>query len=1091
MFEKNRKIMVILVVLLFLFSGLFFTDLGSQKDRVSNNYVNKVPNNGRVPENIEKSGLQVHALTFNHLGSSVNGNNKVPQSTHSVNVYFKFRDYNSSLGQLYVTLSNKKSSVSQVTNTPYLNISTNSGNYNYSICFINSTHINSTFRSTESIQLNELNGTIDTSVSLNYTITLPRLYVESLNLKTNLISTEILKENLEFYSSANKISAAVNYYNTFTLNPEFILLNGTYESQIMLNLASVNTTLTFSGSYVNQKTITLPYYHAFIVEISDFPYSANYSLELRNNLFSMRAYGQFLLTQGQLSAIYVPNGTFTIEVQLNGFLGSEILKLNKVLDLTGLTIYNYVIPVMKEYIIPVIGEKQLTLCSVNQNLSVSILDNYYSSSSSGNMSVYGLPTTSLFNLRYESYQTYLSEERFVSSFKSLSLNFSQVNFTTSDYTNGSFGMGIISQYNSNLSPSEINNYIQFSTTKNYMSVTLPDHQVEVALSVFNMSSKYSREVDVNPSSISSFYFSPVNVYWGEIVVSNLPSNKEAIYVNSTAQGHYSCFSGYGTITGSNSTYATFKVPEVQGENNIEISIILNNSQIFGLSEKLNIENNGNITIMKVPTLTGFSLNVENFDLKSLFNVFVLSNFNLPISLSSSFSNILPNYTAYIGEIHIRGNGTTYAYMPSGTYYSYLVLSIIFTETVIKLPNLTVSSGAKINLDIPNFSLLLFKNPGLNILTSRISISGQNFSSGITPGIISGNGFILGIFSLSSISAVTFIVPLHTEVTISSSSCISGVYVNPPEQSFFTENFVNYFSVTSSFASVKEYRVNFKAENLGNGVNWKVTVFNKTSSTSVNSSSNNSCIYFYLPNGSYNYTVQANSSEYKANDSIGNFTVLGQELNITISFEKYQKVQAKYTAIFNEKGLSKGIAWSVTIGTDIYFSTATSIYVNLTNGTYSYGVSSIKGYNLANGSGSFKIDGKNASINVTFTPIPVVPTKYTVTFKEEGLKNGTMWYIIFNNKNVSTKNDTVSFIVTNGTYSYKSGNVSGYDVTPLNGNVDVKGNNVTVSITYTLIQSKNSPGSNTLSSNLYVIIAIIAAVIIVAAVLLVMWKPKSP
>ncbi|MGP6240379.1 hypothetical protein ACNF40_08255 [Cuniculiplasma sp. SKW4] len=1086
MFEKNRKIMVVMVVSLFLFSGLFFINSEGQKDKVSNNLTNNAANSQMVLENSGMSGLEVHKLSYKQPELSISQNNKTPQSSHFVTVYFKFKNYNSSLGEIYVTLTDKSVGLTQGTNNPYLNISTNSGIYNYSISFFNYTSYSS-----ESIRLNELNGTINTSVTLNYTVTLPRFYVESLNLKTNIIPAEILTESLAFYSPTDKISTQVNFYNMFTLSPKFILLNGTYNSQIMLNMGVVNTTLTFSGSYVSQETVTLPYFHSFVLEFSNFPYSANYSLELIKGLFTIITAGSITLTNAQLSPIYLPNGTFMIEVQFNGFLGSEILQAKKVLNLTGVSIYDYVIPTMKEYAIPVNGEKDLTLCSANQNLSISILDDYNSLSSSGTMNVYGFTSTSIFNLMYESYKSNYSEETFVSNFQSLSLNFSQVNFSTpAIYKNGTFGMGIISQSDFNLSSSAINNYIHLFSSNNYLNVTLPDHQVKVLLSDFNMSSRYTEEVNINPSKINSFSFSSVNVLCGEIVVRNLPSNEEAIYLNSTSHSNNSCFSGYGSITGTNSSIAIFKVPEIQGENNIEVSIILNNSQIFGVSENLNIKNNGNITNINVPKLDGFYLNVENFDRIGFFNVLILSNFKIPISLSSSLSTVLPNYTAFIGEMHLEGNGTTYAYMPSGTYYSYMALSIIFTETVLRLPNVTVSSGAKINIEIPDFSVLVFEKPGLNLLTSRISISGQNFSSEISPGIFSGNGFLPGIFSLSSISFLPFIVPIHTEVTISSSTCISGVYVNPSEQSLYTENSINYFSVTASFSPVKEYRVNFIAQDLGKGVYWKVTIINKTSSNSVNASSNTSCIYFNLPNGSYNYTVQVNSSEYKATDSMGNFTVSGKELNITISFEMYQKVQTKYTAIFQEKGLSKGTAWSVTIGTIIYFSTANHIYVNLTNGTYSYSVGNIKGYNLSNGSGSFQINGKNTSINVTFTPVPVLPAKYTVTFKEEGLSNGTMWYIIFDNKNVSTKNATLSFMVTNGTYSYKTGNVSGYNVTPLNGNVDVKGNNVTVSITYTLIQTKTSPSSNTLSSNLYIIIAIIAAVIIVAVVA-VIWKRKSP
>ena len=1097
MYSKKRKFMVIFVVLLFLFSGLLFNNFVNENGKIGDVKVNGAANNQEKLADSYKNKLEVHSISEKQMNILTARNYKVPVPTQQVTVKFIFSDYNPSQGSLCVDLikstSNGISSTTRTTSNSFLNITMPAGQYNYSISLVNTTSFSS-----ETINFNELNGTINTSSSLTYPVKLPNVYLESLVYKSNLIPIEVNEENIYMYNPETKISSNINYYS-YTMNPSFLMMNGTYNTQISLNLETVHPTLTFSGSNVNQKTITFQDFHAFTLELSNFPYSADYYYEICKNSFSMAIPGLINISSvDQLHTFYIPNGTFKVSLGISNFEGSETLQTNKVLNLTGISLYVYYIPTLHPYKIPVNGEKQLSINLMDQNLSIIISDSYSSTSISGNLNLYGFNSTMLVEVNYESYRANQSSELLVSTFQSLSLNFSQVYVNISGiYKNGSFGMAILTHPFVNSSFVYSDNGPAFLTSKNEINVTLPNHEDEMLLYDFNGSVRYVQAVDINPSVTHSYSFSPPNSYYGEVAVTNVPTNEESIYVNSTNQTQFSCFTGYGTETVSNSSSATFKMPEIQGKNNFEVSVRLSNSQLIGVSGRANVNSNGNLTKIEIPKLDKFYLDVGNYNVKGLFNILILSNFKMSSSGFSQLSSTLPNYTAIIGEIEIKGNGTTDVYMPSGDYYSYFVLSDILTITEVKLSNITVTSDATINLNLPNFSVLVMEKSGVGIFVSSISVSGSNFISEIPSGIFSSNGLLFGLFSPYDIQGIPYIVPRNTEVTISASSCVSGVYVNPPEQSLYTGNAVNYFAITISFTNVKEYKVDFIAKNLGNGVEWKVNVFNKTSSVGVNSSSNSSCIYFYLPDGSYNYTILVNNSQYKANVSNGNFSISGHGINITVSFETYQKIAAKYMVIFHEKGLSSGMGWSVTIGTLISFSTESSICVNETNGTYSYSVYNINGYSLTNGSGSFNVNGKNVYVNVTFTKIKITPLRYNVTFNEKGLASGVRWYIIFNNTNMSTTNASISFNVPNGTYTYRSGNVNGYNVTPINGNVNVKGQNVSISITYTAIQSKTSPNKtsapgspNILSDYIYLIIAI-AAVAIIAAAVIIMRRGGSP
>ena len=87
----------------------------------------------------------------------------------------------------------------------------------------------------------------------------------------------------------------------------------------------------------------------------------------------------------------------------------------------------------------------------------------------------------------------------------------------------------------------------------------------------------------------------------------------------------------------------------------------------------------------------------------------------------------------------------------------------------------------------------------------------------------------------------------------------------------------------------------------------------------------------------------------------------------------------------------------------------------------------------------------------------------------------------------------SFPLTNGTYSYTVGNISGYNTSEPSGSLTVNGKNTLQSITFSSVPStttkpkKPSPSSNT---DLYIIVGAVAAVAVVGAVITIVMKKKK-
>ncbi len=195
----------------------------------------------------------------------------------------------------------------------------------------------------------------------------------------------------------------------------------------------------------------------------------------------------------------------------------------------------------------------------------------------------------------------------------------------------------------------------------------------------------------------------------------------------------------------------------------------------------------------------------------------------------------------------------------------------------------------------------------------------------------------------------------------------------------------------------------------------------------------------------------------------------------------------YLVTFIESGLPSGTSWSVTFNGTTQTSTTGTITFSVPNGSYSYTVGSVMGYNSSPSSGSISVSGSSINQAITFTAIKKTISNYTVTFTESGLPSGTAWYVNLSNgmKSGAITSSTYSFSLANGSVSYTISGTSGYSANSTAGSFTVNGHNLSISVKFT---KPSTPASSITAIEEY---SIVGAVVAIALIGLFIWKRRSP
>ena len=350
-------------------------------------------------------------------------------------------------------------------------------------------------------------------------------------------------------------------------------------------------------------------------------------------------------------------------------------------------------------------------------------------------------------------------------------------------------------------------------------------------------------------------------------------------------------------------------------------------------------------------------------------LYALSNNGIITQINASTMSIiktvevLPHIISYIPLFAVKGEN---AYVANETGNSLTIVNLTtYKLNQVKLPSnytpMTVVQyyGSDMLVGGMNYSNELY-----NITTGSLStgpnISGVATSS--TYNYISGTVYIFsanGESFFGSIGNVTAVNPVNSKVL----SRIPGVIVEfsaifiPNTQTIYA---AVYFGIVPEYSTLRYYSVTFTESGLPTGVTWYVNLTDGQTFSSTTST-----LSFAEENGSYPYTIATSDKTYKPSSSSGSFIISGAMVSKSVAFS-----EVKYKVTFTESGLPAGVTWYVNLTDGQTFSSTTNtISFSETNGTYSYSIGKISGYNISKSSGSLTVSGKNVTESITFSSVP--------------------------------------------------------------------------------------------------------------------------
>lgn len=303
--------------------------------------------------------------------------------------------------------------------------------------------------------------------------------------------------------------------------------------------------------------------------------------------------------------------------------------------------------------------------------------------------------------------------------------------------------------------------------------------------------------------------------------------------------------------------------------------------------------------------------------------------------------------------------------------------------------------------------------------------------------------------------------------------------------------VNGASISTSILFVNtanRFNTTFTETGLPAGTNWGVT-YNGT----LQFSRTTSIVFLGMINGTFAFNVSAVGSRVPTPVS-GSSTVQGADTSEAIVFNM------TYTATFSQTGLPSTTSWSVDVGsTHVSGNTASLVFPDLVNHTYTFSVGAVSGYTSTPPTGTFSVAGSSVTVAISFRV--AVHTQYTVAFTESGLPNGTSWSVTFNGTTASgTGGSAITFQAYNASgLAYSVGTVSGYTASPSSGTVNVQGQTVNVpTIQFSKSTSAKSGLTSALSGpSLYILLVVVVVILALLAAFLILRRrrssapPKSP
>ena len=235
--------------------------------------------------------------------------------------------------------------------------------------------------------------------------------------------------------------------------------------------------------------------------------------------------------------------------------------------------------------------------------------------------------------------------------------------------------------------------------------------------------------------------------------------------------------------------------------------------------------------------------------------------------------------------------------------------------------------------------------------------------------------------------------------------------------------INGTSISRTIGYEPGYGVTFIPKNLTAGTSWTLSVttnvtvnvsskiVSSANTTRITTTASNLTLPFLnstivspqeingtLTNVTYTmkYSYSISSPNYLASASSSNFTVdqSGLTENVITLTEK------AFGVTFVETGLPSNTSWSISLNGAVKNSTTSAISFSEPNGTYDYSIGAVTGYTTSSAGGSVIVNGSSAQVNITFSPLVVIPTQITIGYGTSPANFVPLAYATVNGSTVS-------------------------------------------------------------------------------------------
>ncbi|MHB8351801.1 MAG: thermopsin family protease, partial [Thermoplasmata archaeon] len=287
----------------------------------------------------------------------------------------------------------------------------------------------------------------------------------------------------------------------------------------------------------------------------------------------------------------------------------------------------------------------------------------------------------------------------------------------------------------------------------------------------------------------------------------------------------------------------------------------------------------------------------------------------------------------------------------------------------------------------------------------------NGSSKYPSGTYTVNGVLSGAFRNNELN-----------LTLAPGTYTIDLIVNGTTDASVTVNLSAGQYMALQFTPPPRFPIDFVERGLPSGTPWSVSISGAVARGAV------STLNLSEPNGSYTYLVGAVPG-FVASSWSGTDVVAADTTTVDVFWTAY-----RVSGVATEVGLPAGTAWSFRLAGAVYSGIRSTINFTLTNGTYNYTTVGVPGYTTSYVDGQLTVTGTPFSFLVAYARL-----YYTVEFRPSGLPLSTTWILDFQRVNYTEAGAaSLTFHLTNGSYSYSTVAAGPYTAQPASGTVVVTG-----------------------------------------------------